>query len=205
MTDTKVCPTCKRDLPRTEFGTRIAGSGNTVSRSKCRACARLAARASYDSAKAAARYQRRKAEDPEGLRKVLAERSARYRAANREQRKEQLKEWRRNNRDRVAEYARTYAVENRAMKAAWERQRNARKRNLTIVPFTKAQLEARWSMFPGCWMCGGPKETADHVKPLSAGGPHMLSNLRPACVSCNSRKRSRWPFSVEMLNVTPAA
>ena len=205
MTATKVCPTCKRDLPRTEFGTRIAASGNVVSASRCRECARLAARASYDSAKAAARYRLRKSEDPEGLRKVHAERSARYRAANRELQQEKLKEWRRKNRDHVAKYARTYAIENRAIKAAWERQRNARKRNLAIVPFTKAQLAARWSMFPGCWMCGGPKETADHVKPLSAGGAHMLSNLRPACVSCNSRKRSRWPFSVEMLNVSTAA
>jgi len=43
-----------------------------------------------------------------------------------------------------------------------------------------------------CWMCGSPWEHMDHVKPLSAGGAHILANLRPACASCNSSKHSRW-------------
>lgn len=34
--------------------------------------------------------------------------------------------------------------------------------------------------------------TADHVKPLAKGGPHILANIRPACVSCNSRKHATW-------------
>ncbi|MFJ4997109.1 HNH endonuclease [Microbacterium sp. NPDC088619] len=41
-------------------------------------------------------------------------------------------------------------------------------------------------------MCRGPFENLDHVKPVSLGGITTLSNLRPACVSCNSLKRARW-------------
>ncbi|WP_349257835.1 HNH endonuclease [Iamia sp.] len=44
-------------------------------------------------------------------------------------------------------------------------------------------------------MCGVEADSIDHVKPLSKGGAHMLSNLRPSCRSCNSRKGARWPFA----------
>jgi 5-methylcytosine-specific restriction endonuclease McrA len=38
----------------------------------------------------------------------------------------------------------------------------------------------------------------DHVHPLSKGGAHAISNLRPSCVHCNSRKGSTHPFTDEM-------
>jgi hypothetical protein len=40
--------------------------------------------------------------------------------------------------------------------------------------------------------------TWDHVQPLSKGGAHTLSNLKPSCRSCNSRKSASWPFTEEM-------
>ena len=66
-----------------------------------------------------------------------------------------------------------------------------------IQPFTQEQQDARWSMWGGCcWMCGIAGATEeDHVKPLSAGGSHTLSNLRPICKSCNASKRASWPLS----------
>jgi 5-methylcytosine-specific restriction endonuclease McrA len=74
--------------------------------------------------------------------------------------------------------------------------RKARLRDLTVVPFTAAQLRERLSMFGGrCWMCGRAGDTLDHVKPLAKGGAHMLANLRPACGSCNSRKGVSWPLT----------
>lgn len=69
--------------------------------------------------------------------------------------------------------------------------------------FTPDQLALRLSMFDGCWMCGNPADTVDHVKPLAKGGAHMLCNLRPACRSCNSSKNDRWPF-VPLARPTPA-
>jgi 5-methylcytosine-specific restriction endonuclease McrA len=51
------------------------------------------------------------------------------------------------------------------------------------------------SMFAGCWLCGGPREQVDHVKPIAAGGSHILANLRPICGSCNQKKWATWPLN----------
>jgi 5-methylcytosine-specific restriction endonuclease McrA len=64
------------------------------------------------------------------------------------------------------------------------------------IPYTVEQLAQRLSMFSGCWMCGGEANSVDHVKPLAKGGWDCLSNLRPACVPCNSRKSAKWPFEL---------
>jgi len=46
-----------------------------------------------------------------------------------------------------------------------------------------------------CYICSNPTErkdrTADHVIPLSKGGPHSAANLKMACRGCNSRKGNR--------------
>lgn len=49
------------------------------------------------------------------------------------------------------------------------------------VPVTEAQLAGKLAHWGGCWICGGPADSWDHVKPLALGGPHLLANLRPAC------------------------
>lgn len=73
-----------------------------------------------------------------------------------------------------------------------EAARRARLRGNLVVPFTAEQLAARLSMWPGCWRCGQSSEQVDHVKPIAAGGPHCLANLRPICAPCNRRKWSTW-------------
>ena len=80
--------------------------------------------------------------------------------------------------------------------------RRARKIAAPSVPFTSEQWEqkvAYWGnrcylQIPG--ICTGGVEQAEHVKPLSKGGAHMLANLRPACAPCNRRKWDQWPFNV---------
>lgn len=58
---------------------------------------------------------------------------------------------------------------------------------------TIEQILARVAYFgERCWICGAPWEHLDHVKPVTAGGPDLLANLRPACSSCNSTKRTTW-------------
>lgn len=47
-----------------------------------------------------------------------------------------------------------------------------------------------------CWLCGMPYDAIDHVKPLAAGGSHMVANLRPICRRCNSKKRDRWSMDL---------
>ncbi|KWZ72352.1 HNH endonuclease [Alloscardovia omnicolens] len=47
----------------------------------------------------------------------------------------------------------------------------------------------------GCWLnfpgCTGRAETIDHVLPVAAHGPTILTNLRPACKHCNSSRKAR--------------
>lgn len=79
--------------------------------------------------------------------------------------------------------------------------RRARKRGSQIRPIRSAQVVAKMSYWGGkCWMCSGAADTLDHVKPLAAGGYHMLANLRPACRSCNSSKGAKW-FGPENLSI----
>lgn len=69
------------------------------------------------------------------------------------------------------------------------------KRGCAVYPFTTEQLAAKVAYWGHrCWICRGPFEAIDHVKPLAKLGPHMLANLRPICTACNTRKRDRWPF-----------
>ena len=45
---------------------------------------------------------------------------------------------------------------------------------------------------PPCWLCGGEgADSADHVVPWSQGGSHALSNLRPAHLACNNRRKDK--------------
>jgi len=87
--------------------------------------------------------------------------------------------------------------------------RNARHRRRTRMAgnptgqVTEAGLLAKVEFWGRrCWMCHGPYEAIDHVKPVVAGGGHLLCNLRPACTRCNSSKGTKWPYPT---NVRAAA
>lgn len=71
-----------------------------------------------------------------------------------------------------------------------------------IVDFTPTQREARFAIWGAhCWMCGIADATEeDHVKPISKGGSHCLSNLRPICKRCNTTKRGAWPLPPESIS-----
>ena len=80
--------------------------------------------------------------------------------------------------------------------------RRARHRSVIRVAFTVEQWDQKKSYWgnrchlqiPG--RCTGVADTMDHVKPLIAGGSHMLANLRPACLPCNASKKDKWPYAV---------
>jgi len=104
-----------------------------------------------------------------------------WRDANPAERKAAQRKWRQANRDKV--------------NLATGRRR-ALRMSAPTIPFTLDQLAGRLSYFGRlCWLCGIPANAVDHVKPLSKGGWHCLSNLRPICTACNTRKKDRWPLT----------
>lgn len=97
-------------------------------------------------------------------------------------------------------YHREYAKANPDRIKAIRAMRRARVKDAPIAPFTLEDLASRMAYFGNkCWMCSGPFEEVDHVKPLAKGGSHMLSNFRPSCNRCNYEKRAEW-FGVTELH-----
>lgn len=127
----------------------------------------------------------------------------RWRAANIDKARATERAWARRNPDKkravrrrlVAKYPERY----RNMARAAEYRRRSREQNASGQS-SAAQISARWAYYGGkCWMCGGPAEVMDHVKPLAKGGSNWPSNLRPACAAENRAKSDRWPFELSMI------
>lgn len=172
-----LCPTCKTLKREAEFA-RSARRKSGLQR-MCRSCC-----AAWHL-KNKARRNREAAEWYLANKAVHNARSAAWTQANLEAHRERNRGWYKRNPAR-------YAVANRAGAA----RRRAILAEVLMIPYTESQLEARLAFYGfSCWICGGPFEHLDHVKPLAAGGPHILANLRPACGSCNMSKSATWPFT----------
>lgn len=110
--------------------------------------------------------------------------------------------WRVANRERTRDYNRIYEPRRKLLIKA----RNAAIA-ATQIPFTIEQLRQRFAYYGNrCWICRtAPGEHLDHVKPIHAGGPHILANMRPACAKCNWRKNKKWPLTERDLERIRAA
>lgn len=130
--------------------------------------------------------------------KVYA-RTKRWARENRERRREIERRYAEANPDKRLALQRRWTEQNRERTRAYARERRVRLLELQTVEFTDAQLDERMAFWGyRCWMCGGPFESVDHVKPVSRGGAHILANMRPACVSCNSKKKDAWPIATRL-------
>lgn len=115
---------------------------------------------------------------------------------------EYFRQWSSSNRERKRKMDADWLSRNPGKKAEYDARRRAMTKGAT---FTSAAIQARMAFYGSkCWMCHGPFEQIDRVKPLAAGGPHILANLRPACGSCNARKGDRWPFDLHGVSSVPA-
>lgn len=124
--------------------------------------------------------------------------SALWREQNRERHRQLSLEWWRKNRYSTPM---SWRAQNLDKHAARERRRMGRLRAQTPVPIEHALVVAKMAYWGNsCWICAGPFEAVDHVKPLARGGLNVIANLRPICVPCNSRKRDRWngPHALSM-------
>lgn len=125
--------------------------------------------------------------------------------ATRDERIKSVRRWQQENAERVNELRREWIKKNPERYAVRRRAALAR-RTLAIkaglgVTISAESLAGKALLYGGkCWICRRVATQWDHVKPLGAGGPHMLANLRPSCARCNQRKNSRWPLTSEQLS-----
>lgn len=94
------------------------------------------------------------------------------------------------NAERIKSYVKSYRKENPDKKAQLENRRRVRKKgnggSHTLEEW-KLKCEEFNNLCAYCGLSGKPL-TRDHVIPLSKGGSDNISNIMPACRSCNSRK-----------------
>lgn len=112
--------------------------------------------------------------------------------------------WERNNRDanrdRFNERARAQHANNPLVARRAKNKYRAAKKANGHIPYSAEQWLSKFEYWGRrCWICRADLSCSpyhiDHVKPLNKGGMDCLSNLRPACGSCNQSKRDRWPFN----------
>lgn len=137
--------------------------------------------------------------------KANPERVAAYRAATKERRAELWKAYYEANRERMIQRSAAYAKAHPEWAVAQSTARYAKTRGApTAERFTLDEVFARDG--GRCALCGKrvarKDATADHIVPVSLGGPHSLANIQLAHRSCNSRKGNRpWPAG-EQLRLT---
>ena len=126
---------------------------------------------------------------------LKCEAAAVWRRDNPDRVKELNAAWRAANADREREQKRAYRAANpeRIRESSRQRQmrRKARKRGCVVTDADYAEILAEFGMV--CHICDGEIESKrdlhfDHVIPLSRGGAHSRSNIRPSHALCNRRK-----------------
>ena len=91
----------------------------------------------------------------------------------------------------------------RAYRAGLQHQRRARAHDTTADPVLPADYDRVLAEYDRrCWICDCTLGSIqwDHYQPLARGGAHTVTNLRPACQPCNSRKGAIWPFTDDLKN-----
>lgn len=126
-----------------------------------------------------------------------------YRDKHPERVRERARRYYANNRDRRRENANRWDKEHPERKRNRDQNRTARKAKL-IAQLTVVQWE--WLLEQSghcCVYCGRHESEAgmlaqEHTVPIVQGGHYTVTNIRPACKSCNSSKGGRTPEQAGM-------
>lgn len=113
------------------------------------------------------------------------EKARRWRHAHPEKAREVAQRWKKANKEKCAQHsvnrrACVRGAEGSHTLAEWQECK------------TRYRYKCHWQIHPNCPVVLTDKTaTRDHVVPISKGGSHSISNIVPACRSCNSRKWTR--------------
>lgn len=126
-------------------------------------------------------HKKYREENPE----IVKERHAKWSRENKTRHLENVNSWRKNNPDKLLINRRTWHTNRRA------RLLNA-PGNFSFENWLLKVVYYGWRCFYCKIDLAIGTLTMDHRKPLAKGGSNWLSNLVPACKSCNSRKHAKW-------------
>lgn len=193
----RVCLKCGESKPLEAFHKRKQGLHGRSSR--CRACAAELYAANPGPVRESARQSHARHKAQRNKASVLRQQTPAGKARRQASRQAR--------RAKILEAARLYREANREVIQAKNRaryrahpeiqhaanmRREARVKRATLHVVTWQMLRDRATVFGNaCAYCGGPHEHWDHVIPIARGGPHCLSNLRPACARCNLSKNDK--------------
>lgn len=138
-------------------------------------------------------------------RQTINERARKARLANLQKYKEREARYRETYPERRKETVRNYYTSERGREMHRQSEERRRASKLGAIGYTtKEKLADRVAYYGGkCYLCGEPWEHMDHVIPLSRGGTHWPSNIRPACAPCNRRKYNKLLHELEGADSTP--
>lgn len=118
---------------------------------------------------------------------------AAWRAENRARIRARDKEYRANNKEKIKAANAKWGAENPIPVLLKRELHRAKSVGAAVIGFGKTEWAAKLTYWDGrCWVCGETATQIDHVKPIAAGGSHVLANLRPVCAPCNSHKATTW-------------
>ena len=213
---TKICPTCKKELPLTNeyyYRDKCKSSGFA---SQCKECMLAHHRAVKEQTKIRSHqyYLENKKRINEANKKYRKDNEGKYKQGvkkycetHKEQRKNSSIRYREENKEAIRERGKAYYEKNKAIinekNRIWGKNRRQTKTVSTqryrakskelLSTLTKEQWEAIQKQFDNkCAYCG--KEgimTLDHFIPQEREGEYTHNNIVPACKRCNSSKHSR--------------
>lgn len=120
------------------------------------------------------------------------ERQRRYYAKNSDKKKARVKAYDQAHPEARAERGKRYRKRHPEAVRIWATRRRSNKKQALRQPYTLQQLRVQYLIFQNCCAYCGNKcsLTLDHVVALSRGGVDGISNIVPACRSCNGSKNA---------------
>ena len=135
----------------------------------------------------------------------MREKARKYYEASPEKHIQSVRKYQKANPERVKERKRKYYEANPEKSAACDRRRRARKQSAEGSHTAEQWLARKEEYNNSCAYCGIHESDlasnghasfrvlhADHIHPLSKGGSDDISNIVPACGSCNCSKGDKW-------------
>lgn len=184
---TKACSKCGEVLPLSEF--YICRSAKDGLQAKCKKCIRKYYMENRDRRRAYNRIYYKEHEE-----EMKANAKNRY-INNKEEILVYNAQWQKDNPDKTRAATKRWMDKHPEKAIEYNTRRRARLRNTELNDFTADGWVDLLVLYKHrCVYCGAKENLeADHIVPLSKGGPHTKSNIAPACRHCNRVKNARTP------------